>query len=157
MSHNKAPHKRPTIKIKARQILKRFPNREKGTGYIWAGRKPQPRSVFSSIRVYAIVVSNEGHAMVRDWEFGHSDSTGRSRQGWKRFLDQNFGKILNEFILPHYQESHGGFWRLHTLIGWSGDVNKRARNTKASKKRNQTTRQRGSNAKTNIRRRHGNK
>lgn len=130
------------VKEKAACILKRFPKRQKGIGYIYKTTLPAANKKFKKIVVFSIVVSNEGGVFVRDHTFGFADGGGRTRKGWKIWLDDHYMNVMRDTILDSYQEKYGGFWRLHTLIGWTTHVDKRTRNTKASKKRNKTKRAR---------------
>lgn len=130
-----------TVGTKVRRIRRRFSRRQKGTGYLYRGSLPDVRKKFKSITVFAIFVSNEGDVFLRDHVFGFA-SGGRTRAGWKNWLDDNYGIIIREHILTKYQEKFGGFWRLHTMIGWTAHVNKRARDTLLSKTRNKTKRKR---------------
>lgn len=132
------------VKTKARRVLFRFPKREKSTGYIYKSRLPAKTARFDMITVFAIVVGNEGGVFVRDWVFGWEGAQ-RTRVQWRDWLSDHFGKILRENILDSYQEKYGGFWRLHTLIGWTTNANQRTQHTKVSKKRNKTKRTRKRN------------
>lgn len=129
-----------TVKIKARRILRRFPKRQKGTGLLYKGRIPSATKKFNTITVFAILVSNEGDVLLRDHKFGFVDGGGRTRAGWKAWLDNNYMDILRDTIFGTYEEQFGGFWRLHTMIGWTLNANKRAGNTLPRKKRNKAKR-----------------
>lgn len=124
------------------RIRRRFSKRQQGTGYLYRGSIPASNKRFKHITVFAIFVSNEGGTLLRDHRFGFSDGGGRTRREWKGWLDSNYGGIVSNNILTKYQELFGGFWRLHTMIGWTAHVNKRARDTKTSTRRNKTKRKR---------------
>ena len=115
-----------TIGAKVGRMRRRFPRRQKGTGFLHRGPVPPLSKRFQHITVFAIFVSNEGGAFFRDHRFGFSDGQTRTRRQWKQWLDDNYGRIVTEGILPSYQEKYGGFWRLHTMIGWSGHAGKRS-------------------------------
>ena len=129
-----------TIDAQILRIRKRFSKRQRGTGYLYRGRIPSTNTRFQHITVFAIFVSNEGGVLLRDHRFGFSDGRTRTRGAWKAWLDEHYGAIISNKIVPSYQEKFGGFWRLHTMIGWTGHAGKRPRNSKAPSRRNTTKR-----------------
>ena len=141
------------VKAKARRILTRFPKREKGTGFIYRDKLPPARKLIKTITVYSITVSNEGGTFVRGHTFGFSNTEGRTRAAWKIWLADNYMTIMRDTILDSYATKYGGFWRLHTLLGWTADVNKRFRDTPAHTAGNKTKRKGKRKVKSNLRRR----
>lgn len=105
-----------------KQLRRKFPKRQKGTGLLYRGTLPHGSKKFPAITVHVILVNNEGLTSVRQYYFAKKLKT---RGEWKGWLDRNFGTILAEGILPALAERHGGFWRLHTMIGWNVHADKR--------------------------------
>ncbi len=114
-----------TIGSKVRRMRVRYPKRQKGIGFLYRGSLPPLSKRYQHITVFAIFVSNEGGAFFRDHRFGFSDGKTRTRREWKAWLDENYGRIITQGIMPSYAKQYGGLWRLHTMIGWSGHAGRR--------------------------------
>ncbi len=129
--------RKDTIGAQIRRIMATHTKLDKATGMLYNSRR-ELAVKRKKITMLGLFVSDEGTFLVRPHLFRRLEKLDAA--GWNDWLNENYGTILRERLLPGMGNRTGKNWRLYRIIGWVANDNTGLRHTKTRSRRNKTKR-----------------